>query len=552
MARIFASRGVRSPAELDYSMAGLLSRDGLSDMHGAGALLQGAVEADRRILVVGDFDADGATSSVVAVEGLKALGAREVGFMVPDRFRLGYGLSPAIVELAAERGAEVIITVDNGISSLDGVAAAKAQGMQVLVTDHHLPGPVLPDADAVLNPQQTGDEFPSKCLAGVGVIFYFLAGLRSHLRESGWFARRECPEPNLAHLLDLVALGTVADMVPLDHNNRILVTQGLKRIRSGHCRPGLKALFKVAGRNRAQATAADLAYAISPRLNAAGRLTDMTEGIHCLLAADLSAAMEIAGNLAELNRVRREVQGGMQAQAMDAVDAMQGNEGPLPQGVCLFDSRWHQGITGLVASRVRESIHRPVAAFAPGNDGEVKGSARSIDGLHIRDVLAAIATRHPGLIQRFGGHAMAAGLTLAKSGLDTFRTAFDEEVRRVLGDEPPESVIHTDGSLAAEHYSLRFARRIRAAGPWGSGFPEPLFDGRFCVVEKRQLNGGHLKLEVEPLSGGPELEAIAFNVGDTEFNYAGVRLIYRLDVNHFRGTDRLQLVVEHILADAGA
>ena len=551
MARIFASRGVRSPAELDYSMAGLLSQEGLSNMSGAVALLHDAMEADQRILVVGDFDADGATSSAVAVEGLKAMGAREVDFMVPDRFLLGYGLSPAIVELAAERGAELIITVDNGISSLDGVAAAKAQGMRVLVTDHHLPGPALPDADAILNPQQVGDAFPSKCLAGVGVIFYVLAGLRSHLRENDWFARRECPEPNLAHLLDLVALGTVADMVPLDHNNRILVTQGLKRIRSVHCRAGLKALFKVAGRNREQATAADLGFAISPRLNAAGRLTDMTEGIHCLLAEDLGAATKIARNLDELNRTRREIQSGMQAQALNAVDAMQANDGPLPQGVCLFDSRWHQGITGLVASRVRESIHRPVAAFAPGNSGEVKGSARSITGLHIRDVLAEIATRHPGLILRFGGHAMAAGLTLTESGLDAFRTAFDEEVRRVLGDEPPESVLHTDGSLTTQHLSLPFARRIRGAGPWGSGFPEPLFDGHFRVLEKRQLNGGHLKLKVEPLSSGPELEAIAFNVGDTEFNYAGVRLIYRLDVNHFRGTDRLQLVVEHILADAG-
>ena len=548
--RIYAARGVLTAADLNHALTALHDFRGFRGMREAVALLAECLHRDLHILIVGDFDADGATSSALGVRALRALGARQVDYLVPNRFEYGYGLTPEIVAIAAQRHPDLIITVDNGISSHAGVTAARAAGMHVLVTDHHVPGTTLPDADAILNPNLPGDAFPSKCLAGVGVMFYLLLALRAHLRESEWFAQQVIPEPNLAELLDIVALGTVADLVPMDHNNRVLVAQGLARIRAGRSVPGIQALLEIARRDSKQITAGDLAFAVAPRLNAAGRLTDMSLGIECLLTDDPLRARELAAKLDELNHQRRDIEARMQEDALQALDDMGFNaaDPDLPFGLCLFHEEWHQGVVGLVASRVKERVHRPVIAFARAEDGSLKGSARSVPGMHIRDALEAVDTRHPGLITKFGGHAMAAGLTLSESHFQQFVEAFDGEVRGWLKDGDLEGALHTDGELEPEYLTLECAELLRDAGPWGQGFPEPSFDGVFRLLERRVVGNGHLKLMLAELYSNLRVEAIAFrqNGDPLPSDCQKVRIVYRPDVNEYRGERRLQLLVEYL------
>lgn len=548
LARVYAARGVRSLAEVDYALTGLHPFGAFSGMDTAVDLLLDGLERGQRLLVIGDFDADGATSCATALRVLRALGAENIGYLVPNRFEYGYGLTPEIVDVAAQRGAELLITVDNGISSLQGVAHARRLGMRVLVTDHHLPGSELPSADAIVNPNAPGDGFPSKHLAGVGVIFYVLIALRARLRQLGWFASRGIPEPNLAQVLDLVALGTIADVVPLDRNNRILVAQGLERIRSGRCQPGVRALLQVAGRDPLQTTSADLAFAAAPRLNAAGRLQDMSLGIECLLAEGEEQALEMARRLDDLNRDRRRIEDGMLEEALLLLDRLHLDKGSqLPLGVCLFDSGWHQGVIGILAARIKERFHRPVVVFAEDGSGEIKGSARSVPGLHIRDVIDAVAVREPGLISRFGGHAMAAGLSLKRSEMARFAAAFDAEVRYRLADDHLEPVLYSDGPLAAEDFGLELAESIQRGGPWGPGFAEPLFDGRFKVLQQRVVGERHLKLTLEIPGSEKRVGAIAFNIQlPWQAPPAHVDLAYKLAVNHYQGSKSAQLIVEHL------
>jgi single-stranded-DNA-specific exonuclease len=519
-------------------------------MDGAVVLLRQAVVRGERILVVGDFDADGATSTALALRALRAMGAGDVDYLVPNRFEYGYGLTPEIVEVAAGLKPDLIITVDNGVASIEGVAVAKARGIQVLVTDHHLPGERLPEADAMVNPNLRDDPFPSKSLAGVGVIFYVMAALRAALRSQGWFEERGLAEPNMAQFLDLVALGTVADVVALDHNNRILVEQGLRRIRSGCAIAGIGALLEIAGRNPRSVVASDLGFAVGPRLNAAGRLKDMSLGIECLLSDDRGQARNIAAELDALNRERREIEDQMQAEALVLVDGLpRAAEGTMTAcGLCLYDARWHQGVIGILASRIKERYHRPVIAFADAGGAELKGSARSIPGLHIRDVLDALATTHTGLISRFGGHAMAAGLSLPRENLDAFREAFDAAVREALCGEALERRLLSDGELSTAELTLDAAETIRYGGPWGQGFPEPVFDGEFTVLDHRVVGRRHLKLIVRPREAMTRLDAIVFNfeTHGWEPGRARVRLAYRLDVNEYQGVRRVQLVVSHL------
>ncbi len=549
--RIYAARQVTSPRELECSLEHLAAPAQLKDIDRAVALLYNTLSARSRILVVADFDADGATSCAVAVRALRLLGAADVRYVVPNRFEYGYGLTPEIVAVAAQESPDLLITVDNGIASYEGVAAARSRGMRVLITDHHLPGDHLPAADAIVNPNQPGCPFPSKHLAGVGVIFYVMLALRAHLREQGWFARQGLPEPQLAQLLDLVALGTVADVVPLDHHNRILVAQGLARINGGRACVGINALLRVAGRTPGRLVASDLGFCVGPRLNAAGRLTDMSLGIGCLLAEDETQAAPIAAQLDGLNRERRALENDMQQQAWALLETLQ-NElaGGLPKGLCLFREDWHQGVIGILAGRLKDRLHRPVIAFAPGIEGEIKGSARSVAGLHIRDALDAIATRHPALLQKFGGHAMAAGLSLRREHFEDFRLAFDEEVGRHLSEEDLQGRILSDGSLVGDELVLDTAEAIRHGGPWGQGFPEPVFDGRFEVLDRRVVGERHLKLVLRPAEGGRPIDAIAFNfITDGQAPaWKRVHAAYRLDVNEYQGQRALQLVVEHLEA----
>jgi single-stranded-DNA-specific exonuclease len=547
--RIYAARGLCCDGDLDQSLSALHDFRGFGGMRTAVALLADCLEQKSRILVVGDFDCDGATSSALAVRALRRLGATDVDYLVPNRFEYGYGLTPEIVALAAQRAPALIITVDNGISSLAGVAAARAAGIRVLVTDHHLPGVELPVADAIVNPNLPGDEFPSKSLAGVGVVFYLLLALRAQLREQGWFASRDIPEPNLAEFLDIVALGTVADLVPLDRNNRVLVAQGLARLRAGRGIPGIRALLEAGKRDVTRITATDLAFTVGPRLNAAGRLTDMSLGIECLLTDDLSRARTLAARLDELNHERRGIEVQMESEAMQILAGMglHDDDPELPFGLCLFDEAWHQGVVGLVASRIKDRVHRPVIAFARADDGSLKGSARSVRGLHIRDALEAVSTRHPGLVDKFGGHAMAAGLTLGGDRFRPFAEAFDAEVRRRLTADDLTGVIHTDGELAPEWLTLECALMLRDAGPWGQGFPEPSFDGEFRMLERRVVGDAHLKLALMG-PGNRRLDAIAFRQTGEHLpaDCARVRIVYRPDVNEFRGEQRLQLLVDYI------
>lgn len=547
--RVYAARGVSDAGDLTYALQRLPPAGQLKGMDRAVTLLAQCLTQDRRVLVLADFDADGATSCAVAVRALRAMGARDVCYVVPNRFEYGYGLSPEIVQVAASHEPDLIVTVDNGISSIDGVAAAQALGIPVLVTDHHLAGARLPDAAAIVNPNQPGCPFSAKHLAGVGVVFYVMTALRAHLRECGWFEREGLAEPNLASLLDLVALGTVADVVALDVHNRILVEQGLRRIRAGVACAGVQALIDVAGRRAAALVAADLGFAVAPRLNAAGRLTEMSLGIDCLLSDDPATAKEMAVRLDTLNNERRSIEQAMQQQAWDILDALPlESRSTLPFGLCLFDPGWHQGVIGILASRVKDRLHRPVIAFAPADNGEVKGSARSVRGLHIRDALDAIAAAQPGLLTKFGGHAMAAGLTLARADLERFGTAFDTEVRRHLGADDLQGVILSDGELAAQDLSLDLAEQLQAAGPWGHAFPEPIFDGIFEVLARRIVGGHHLKLVLRLPATSASLDAIQFNAHDPDSVRGGeqVRLAFRLAVNEYRGQRRVQLVVEHL------
>ncbi len=542
---VYAHRG-EPELGMDLGLAGLLPYDTLAGLEPAVALLASALRAGRSILVVGDYDADGATGSALAVLGLRSLGTVSVSYLVPSRFAYGYGLSPPVVDAAAALSPGLLMTVDNGIASLAGVEHANRLGIPVLVTDHHLAGNELPQAAAIVNPNQPGCPFPSKHLAGVGVVFYVLAALRAELRRAGWFTpvRRE---PNLAELLDLVALGTVADVVTLDRNNRILVEQGLRRIRAGRCRPGLRALLQVAGRDPAGATATDLGFFAAPRLNAAGRLAEMSLGVECLLTDDPSQALDLATRLHELNRERREIESGMRDEAEHAVERMALSAEELPAGLCLYGKRWHQGVSGIVAARLRERYHRPVIAFADGGDGMLRGSARSVDGLHIRDLIDLVDRRYPGLIERFGGHAMAAGLTLKPESLPDFRLAYRQAVREILGDVPPVREIQSDGELPPGLFNLETADALRLGGPWGKGFPEPLFDGDFQVSSARLVGERHLKLRLRAGQGSPLIDAIGFDQGSSLGDAHGqVRLAYRLDVNEYLGQRAPQLILEHL------
>jgi len=539
LARVYAGRGVHSVAELDLTLRHLLPPEGMRNLESMAAILADAIGAGKRLLIVGDYDCDGATASVVGLLGLRAFGA-QVDYLVPNRFGFGYGLTPELVQVAAGGRPDYLITVDNGIASVAGVAEANRLGMQVLVTDHHLPGEQLPQAACIVNPNQPGCAFPSKHLAGVGVMFYVLLALRAELRRRGRFHDRE--EPNLAALLDLVALGTVADVVRLDENNRVLVQQGLARIRTSRCRPGLLALLRIAGRDPARASTYDLGFVVGPRLNAAGRLTDMALGIECLLAEDARRAAELAQRLDALNRERRSIESDMQAAALIHLEDIDPGEA---WGLSLYDREWHQGVIGILAARIRERFHRPVIAFAPGSDGELKGSGRSIPGLHLRDALDLIDKHYPGLLLRFGGHAAAAGLSIRAGDFLRFREAFDATLHGMLTPADLEQRIETDGELATTDMALPLAQQI-ADAVWGQGFPGPRFRGRFRVVEQRSLAGRHLRLRLAPLASGAgplPVDAVAFRQEDPVAN--AIDAVYRLDLNEWNGMRAVQLVVEH-------
>ena len=546
LTRLYAARGVQSAAELDKGLERLIPYQQLKGMDAAVELLVQGLEQGQRMLIVGDFDADGATASAVGLLGLRLLGAAHVDYLVPNRFEYGYGLTPEIVAVALERQPQLLITVDNGISSVEGVAAAKAAGLTVLVTDHHLPGAELPAADAIVNPNQPGCEFPSKALAGVGVMFYVLLALRARLREMGWFTAQR-PEPNLGDLLDLVALGSVADVVPLDANNRILVHQGLARIRAGRARPGLRAILEVAGRDHRRITSTDLGFILGPRLNAAGRLDDMALGIECLLCEDEALARDMAVQLDQLNQDRKAIEQGMQREALAQLKDLPLED--MPFGLCLFEADWHQGVIGILASRMKERYHRPTIAFADAGDGVLKGSARSVPGFHIRDALDAVAAKHPELISKFGGHAMAAGLSLPQANFAAFAAAFDAEVRRQLCEDDLTGRLLSDGALSIEEFHLPLAKELRNAGPWGQHFPEPLFHGVFQLVQQRVVGERHLKVVLKSECGSVQLDGIAFGV-DREIwpnpTVRWVELAYKLDVNEYRGQESVQLLIAHI------
>ncbi len=553
--RIYSQRPLAALTELELTLSQLISPARLKGIDAAVGLLEAALKEGERLLIVADFDADGATSCALALTVLRAFGCAHVDYIVPNRFEYGYGLTPEIVELAKGKNPDLIITVDNGISSIEGIESARAAGIKTLVTDHHLPGRELPAADAIVNPNQPGCEFPSKSIAGVGVIFYVMLALRSRLRDNGWFTSKGIPEPNLAEQLDLVALGTVADVVALDHNNRILVSEGIKRIRAGRARPGILSLLTLAKRNFSSLAASDLGFAVGPRLNAAGRLDDMSTGIECLLTQSEHEAHEYALELDGMNKDRRDIEAGMREQAFALVDQLAFDANDLPAGLSLFDERWHQGVVGIVASRIKERCHRPVIAFALADaddpESELKGSARSIPGFHIRDALDAVAAANPGLVTKFGGHAMAAGLSLSRANFDAFAQAFAAEATRVLSPELLQATIVSDGELSAEELTLGCAADLAAAGPWGQAFPEPTFHGRFKLQQQRRLGENHLKMVLSPLGDdGFLVDAIAFGVSEADWPASSateIELAYRLNINEFRGARTLQLMVEHLL-----
>lgn len=544
--KIYAARAINSEQELQLGLASLFDYSTLKGVAEAVELLKTALTQGERLLIVGDFDADGATSCALAMKALTAMGAKQVEYLVPNRFEFGYGLTPEIVAVAVQKQPDIIITVDNGISSLAGVAAAHQAGIRVIVTDHHLPGAQLPCADAIINPNQPDCLFPAKNTAGVGVIFYLMTALRSALRDSGWFQERGLRAPNMGDYLDLVALGTVADLVSLDQNNRILVEQGMRRIRVGKASAGIMALLSMAGKDASRLTASDLAFAVGPRLNAAGRLEDMSLGIECLLTTDEQSAFTMAAQLNDLNKVRKEIELEMKEQALDALTHLDVKT-DMP-AICLFDPGWHQGVIGILASRIKERYHRPVIAFADAGNGEIKGSARSIPGFHIRDALDEVAGQHPALLHKFGGHAMAAGLSIQRVHFEAFTQAFCECARRLISVQDLEAVVQTDGALSGEQQSLQTAQLLRSAGPWGQGFAEPLFDGEFEVLDSRVLGSQHLKLILATDAQSSPVEAIAFFVQRQllEQRPSRVRIVYKLDINEYRGDRRLQLIVEYL------
>jgi single-stranded-DNA-specific exonuclease len=560
--QIYACRGVELAEQLDLKVANLQglsaakeTQQALKGLDEACTLLHQALLNKTKIVIIGDFDADGATSTALMMVALNLMGSTNHSFLVPNRFEYGYGLTPEIVDIAANQGAQMLVTVDNGISCVAGVNRAKELGLQVIVTDHHLPGHEVPNADAIVNPNQSGCPFPSKSLAGVGVAFYVMLALRSHLRENGYFVKQQINEPNIAQLLDLVALGTVADVVSLDSNNRILVEQGLKRIRAGQTRPGIQALIEVANKNQQRLVASDFGFALGPRINAAGRLDDMSYGINCLLADDLATARVMARDLDDLNKARREIEQGMQSEAEQVLKSLNFDEHNLPNAIALYHQDWHQGVIGIVAGRLKEKFHRPCIVFAKGNEDahlklehqEIKGSARSIPGLHIRDLLEHIDSQYPNLILKFGGHAMAAGLSINQKNFDKFQDVFNELAGKWLNEEDLQSVILSDGELDSSHLTLAFAEQLRDAGPWGQSFPEPLFDDTFKLVQQRIVGEKHLKIVVE--KQGEVFDGIAFNIDIKAWPNAQakqVHLAYRLDVNEFRGKRTVQLMVENM------
>jgi len=546
--QLYARRGVTED-NCDLLLSKLLRPETMKGLAEAAIVIADAIAAQRSILIVGDFDADGATSTSVCMLALKMMGAQNIDYLIPNRFDYGYGLSPEIVAVAYSKNADVLITVDNGISSIEGVAAAKLLGMTVVVTDHHLPGNTLPNADVIVNPNQPGCQFASKSIAGVGVAFYLMSALRAELRQRNWYQLQHIVEPNLGSLLDIVALGTVADVVSLDTNNRILVNAGLQRVRSGRCRVGITTLLEVAKRSPEKMVAADFGFAVGPRLNAAGRLDEMALGVEILLCEDIMLARRMAAELDGLNQERRELETGMQQEALKSLSKVSLNEDDLPWGIAIFQDDWHQGVIGILASRIKDRYHRPVIAFADAGDGTIKGSARSIKGLHMRDVLERINSLYPGMITKFGGHAMAAGLSLKADVFELFTQAFDDAVREVLDYEQLTGELLSDGELPSDLMTLDMAFLLRNAGPWGQSFEEPLFDGMFNVVQQRIVGEKHLKLLLETQCGSTMLDAIAFNVDlaiwpDATIKHA--RVVYKLDVNEFRGNQTVQLMVDYI------
>lgn len=547
---ILRSRGIVDKQEMDDALKYLLPFSSLLNIESAANLLADSLAQEKKMLVIGDFDADGATSTALAIRILKALGAKKLDYLVPNRFDFGYGLTPELVQVAKTYKPDLIITVDNGISSIAGVHAAKEAGIRVLITDHHIAPSVLPKADVIINPNQPGDFFPSKALAGCGVLFYVMLALRAELRKRDWFNQKNIPEPNLANYLDIVALATVADVVPLDRNNRILVSQGLKRIRSGQCIPGILALLSLAKRIPNNVTSQDLGFCIGPRLNAAGRMDDMSIGIECLLADHADKALYFAESLDAFNKERKLVEQDMQQKAMQILKTMSLSKNqPLPLGLCLFDEHWHQGVIGILASRIKDKAHRPVIAFAKENNEIIKGSVRSISGIHIRDILVEVDCLFPDLIIKFGGHAMAAGLSLLQKNLTRFTEAFNFVLEKHLTAEMLEKIIETDGELEQEHLSLRFAEILQDIAPWGQQFPAPLFDGRFLVLDEQILAGKYLKFLLSLENGEKEFEAIAFNIDLETWPFQQseyIHIVYRLDINEFKERRKLQLMIEQI------
>ena len=545
--QVYLNRGITHSDQLDRTLKNLPNYQHLSGISGAVDIILRAIQTDQKILIVADFDADGATSCALAIRGLRMLGAKHLDFVVPDRFKFGYGLTPEIVDVTLKHKPDLIITVDNGISSIDGVAYAVEQGCQVVVTDHHLPPKQLPNAHAIVNPQLIGDEFPSKALAGVGVMFYVLLALRAKLNEQGAFTNSKAP--NLAQLLDIVALGTVADVVPMDETNRKLVHQGLLRIQASQCVPGIRALLRIAKREAQSIVASDLGFAIGPRLNAAGRLDDMSLGIQCLLTDDEQEANDIAEQLDLLNIERRSIEDDMKLDAFKILQTLKVSSNNADQwGVCLYEPQWHQGVIGILASRIKEKLNRPVIAFASASADEVKGSARSIPGLHIRDVLDDIASQHPQLLKKFGGHAMAAGMSLAAKDLDVFTEAFNSAVKKRLNNELPENVFLVDGEIPDGELNLQLAETLRQGGPWGQSFPEPVFIGTYKVKNARIVGQKHVKFELETLSNKRRIDAIYFNPEhpDSLIGLAKVKVVYQLDINTYMGRSSTQLMVRYL------
>ena len=548
LARLFAQRGIVDQSEIDFSLGNLLPPDSMKGLTEAANVVASTIVNRQKIIIVGDFDADGATSTALMVHCLRACEA-DVDYLVPNRFEFGYGLTPEIVAVAAKMQPALIVTVDNGISSVDGVGAANALGIETVITDHHLPGDVVPAATAIVNPNQTGCAFPSKALAGVGVSFYLLSGVRKVLREKLWFEQKQLPEPLLADYLDLVALGTIADVVPFDKNNRVLVNEGIRRMRAGKIRPGIRALLAVSGTNFKKLVSRDIAFGVAPRLNAAGRLEDMSIGIECLLSETDAGAVVLAEQLDGINKARRSIEDEMKDQAIEIVKAAVASNSESTKtekyGVCLYNASWHQGVVGIIASRIKDRVHRPTIAFAKVSDTEIKGSARSIHGLHIRDALDAIATANPGLIDKFGGHAMAAGLSLPLARFAEFAALFDAEARKSLSKGDLEQQVVSDGELEGK-FNLATARKIAEAAPWGQGFPEPVFDGEFEIIDQRILGGRHLKLRL--LKDDELIDAIAFN-HNRLIEERMKRMAYRIDINEYRGLEKVQLIIEAVDLD---